>query len=434
MRRKIALHNLGCKVNACELDKIAERLAGEGYEIVPFTDTADVYVVNTCTVTQIADRKSRQMLHRAKKQNPDAIVVALGCYVDTDPEGVNGDRAIDIALPNRDKGQLDRVLNAYFAERETAAAGEDPESLSPVFPARSRTRAYVKIQDGCNLRCTYCIIPAARGPSVSRDADEVLEEIRALSADGVREIVLTGIHISSYGLDRTREGGIRLAELVMRADKIDGIERIRLGSLEPRMVTQEFVAGLSQTKKLCPHFHLSLQSGSDAVLKRMHRRYTTQDYRESVRLLRSVFDTPALTTDIITGFPKESEEEFEETVRFVNEIGFYEMHVFPFSARKNTPAYTMEGQLTWKQKTERSRRLIAIGREMSARYREQFLSREANVLWEEEIELDGRKLLTGYTERYVRVAGQGTARERGTIARIRPAHCLENDILFAERI
>ncbi|MBR0092570.1 MAG: tRNA (N(6)-L-threonylcarbamoyladenosine(37)-C(2))-methylthiotransferase MtaB, partial [Lachnospiraceae bacterium] len=399
MNRSVALHNLGCKVNAYELGKITETLREKGYTIVPFSESADIYVINTCTVTNIADRKSRQMLHRAKTKNPKALVVALGCFVDTDPEGVKKDDCIDVALGNKEKGRLAEVLATY---EDSFFAESDATPRCEASPApHARTRAFVKIQDGCNLFCSYCIIPFARGRSISRTPEEVTEEVRALAAQGIKEIVLTGIHLSSY--DGAAKDGNALQGLIGALNRIDGLERIRLGSLEPRLVTEKTVEAFVSADKLCPHFHLSLQSGSDAVLQRMRRRYTTKEYAAVVAMLRKAYAQPAITTDLITGFPGETGREFEESRAFVEEMQFYETHVFPFSARKGTTAYDMEGQLTQAEKKARADVLIRMGMESAHRYREQFLGKPLRVLWEEAGTVAGKRLLTGYTERYVRV-------------------------------
>ncbi|MBQ4417006.1 MAG: tRNA (N(6)-L-threonylcarbamoyladenosine(37)-C(2))-methylthiotransferase MtaB [Butyrivibrio sp.] len=396
MKKRVALHNLGCKVNAYELDKTAESLIARGYEIVPFSAEADIYIVNTCTVTNIADRKSRQMLHRAKKNNPQALVVALGCYVDTDRDGIGTDPRIDIALGNKDKAALAEVLETYMnADEEPERASCSHENAESTG-YRSRTRAYLKIQDGCNLFCSYCIIPYARGRSVSRPADDVLREARELAAQGVKEIVLTGIHISSYGPD--------FPHLLTAINEIRGIERIRLGSLEPRLITEDLVRVMREADKLCPHFHLSLQSGCDAVLKRMRRRYTTAEYAQSVALLRKAFDNPALTTDIIVGFPGETEPEFEESRAFVEQTAFYETHVFPFSVRKRTAAANMEDHLTQKEKALRADVMIHMSARNAKAYREGFTGRALSVLWEETETIGGKAYLTGHTERYVKAA------------------------------
>ena len=436
MGKRIALHNLGCKVNAYELDKIAGSLIARGHEIVPFSEDADIYIVNTCTVTNIADRKSRQMLHRAKKRNPGALVVALGCYVDTDGEGVKKDPCIDIALGNKDKAGLAAVLEEYEIPGEEGTSVCEENSLREEHGSyRSRTRAYLKIQDGCNLFCSYCIIPFARGRSVSRPPEDIIREAKAHAARGVREVVLTGIHISSYGLDLS--GKDSLTDLIRAINEISGIERIRLGSLEPRMITPETVRALKCADKLCPHFHLSLQSGCDAVLQRMRRRYTTEAFADSVFLLREIFDNPAITTDIIVGFPGETEAEFEESRRFIEGIGFYEIHVFPYSARKGTTAAKMEGQLTQKEKSARAEVLIRMSAEKAKEYRKGFINRPVKVLWEEAETVGGKQYLTGHTGRYVKVAFPEPAAKKGgfspgTIGTVTPETFLTDEILLAE--
>ena len=346
MGKKAALHNLGCKVNAYETEAMQEMLEKAGYEIVPFKEGADVYVINTCTVTNIADRKSRQMLHRARKMNPDAVVVAAGCYVQAQ-DGKGQDPCIDIVLGNNQKKDLVRILDEYAAERASAAEIEDIsrtreyESLHLTKPG-DHTRAYIKVQDGCNQFCTYCIIPYARGRVRSRVMEDVLREVRELAEGGYKEVVLTGIHLSSYGIDFDRER--HLLELIRAVHEVDGIERIRLGSLEPGIITEEFARELSRIPEICPHFHLSLQSGCDATLKRMNRRYTSAEYAEKCRILRKYFDDPALTTDVIVGFPGETEEEFRASYDFVDSIDFYETHIFKYSRRNGTNSCLMVGR------------------------------------------------------------------------------------------
>ena len=445
MKNRVALHNLGCKVNAYELDKIAGSLIARGYEIVPFSGDADIYIVNTCTVTNIADRKSRQMLHRAKKKNPQALVVAIGCYVDTDPDGTGKDPCIDIALGNRDKAALAEVLETYAYADESAEQSACAHGRTGPDGYRSRTRAYLKIQDGCNLFCSYCVIPYARGRSVSRSADDVLCEAEEMAVQGVKEIVLTGIHLSSYGADLDPEREDALTGLILRINALDGIGRIRLGSLEPRMITPQTVRAMRQADKLCPHFHLSLQSGCDAVLERMRRRYTTAEYAQSVALLREAFDDPALTTDLIVGFPGETEAEFEESRAFVERTGFYETHVFPFSARKGTTAAKMDGQLTQREKALRADVLIKMSARNAKAYRERFVKQRISVLWEETETIAGKTYLTGHTERYVKAAlPAGQAKTAGmtgiAVPDIRPGMVTEvtacgfltDEILLAE--
>ena len=416
-KRKAALHSLGCKVNAYETEVMCRQLEKAGYEIVPFAPGADVYVINTCSVTNIADRKSRQMLHRAKKMNPQAVIVAAGCYVQTagDREGLGRDA--DIILGNDRKQNLVDCLTEFFACRD---AGEDfggicgevidiasSRGVEPMFldSTQQHTRAYIKIQDGCNQFCSYCIIPYARGRVRSRGEEEILREIGALAASGAKEIVLTGIHVSSYG----RDTGTGLAQLLERACEVPGIERIRLSSLEPGIITPDFVEVIRKLPKLCPHFHLSLQSGCDSVLRRMNRRYDTAGFAACVDLLREAFDRPALTTDIIVGFPGETEEEFACTEEFLKKIRLYETHIFRYSMRRGTRAAAMPDQIEESVKAQRSARLALLDAEnrrafAAARYGEQ-----TEVLFEETADAEkegfpaGTQVWTGYTREYIRV-------------------------------
>lgn len=408
--KSVAFHNLGCKVNSYETDVMQQKLLENGFCIVPFDEKADVYVINTCSVTNIADRKSRQMLHRAKKQNPDAVVVAVGCYVETDPERIRLDPAIDLAIGNNRKNEIAECILQLLEEREGRKAADcrilanltdHPVYEEMQLTAPGHTRAYIKIQDGCNQFCSYCIIPYARGRIRSRLQEDVLQEVRGLAKDGVKEIVLTGIHISSYGLDRE---GSELLELLQKLQNVEGIERIRLGSLEPRIITQEFAREAGKLTKLCPHFHLSLQSGSDTVLKRMNRHYTTMEYARSVERLRSVFDRPAICTDIIVGFPGESEEEFTETMDFVRQINFYEIHVFKYSMRHGTVAAQRKDQIPESIKAQRSDSLLEVTGQQAKAYRDGFLGQEEEILLEEEMAAEGKTYLCGHTMRYVKGA------------------------------
>lgn len=410
--KSVALHNLGCKVNAYEMDAMQQMLQEKGYNIVPFDQPADIYIINTCTVTNIADRKSRQMLHRAKKQNPEAIVVAVGCYVQTDADRIQMDEAVDLAIGNNRKKDMAVILEEFLRERERQT---QKERLSDIIEINEtveyeemklkqtagHTRAYIKIQDGCNQFCSYCIIPYARGRVRSRKEEDVLQEVSALAEAGYREIVLTGIHLSSYGIDR---GAPELLCLLQKLQQIDGIQRIRLGSLEPRIITEEFVRELAALSKVCPHFHLSLQSGCDSVLGRMNRHYSSGEYFEKTQLLRRYYSNPAITTDVIVGFPGETEEEFLRTKEFVKAVQFYEMHIFKYSKRHGTKAAVMEGQLTEAQKAERSSILLEQERAMSHTYRESYVGEEAEILLEEKKELGGKIYWIGYTPQYVRAA------------------------------
>ena len=425
MGKKAALHNLGCKVNAYETEAMQEMLEKAGYEIVPFKEGADVYVINTCTVTNIADRKSRQMLHRARKMNPDAVVVAAGCYVQAQ-DGKGQDPCIDIVLGNNHKKDLVRILDEYAAKRASAAEIEDIsrtreyESLHLTKPG-DHTRAYIKVQDGCNQFCTYCIIPYARGRVRSRVMEDVLHEVRELAEGGYKEVVLTGIHLSSYGIDFDRER--HLLELIRAVHEVDGIERIRLGSLEPGIITEEFARELSRIPEICPHFHLSLQSGCDATLKRMNRRYTSAEYAEKCRILRKYFDDPALTTDVIVGFPGETEEEFRASYDFVDSIDFYETHIFKYSRRSGTKAAVMPDQVSEQVKAERSAVMIGLGERKRAAYEKRYVGREVEVLVEEDAVMDGRCVQVGHTKEYIKVALESNEDLKNRIVKMR----IEND-------
>ena len=373
---------------------------------MPFSEYADVYVINTCSVTNMADRKSRQMLHRAKKQNPDAIVVGAGCYVQTKEAQALVDESIDIVIGNNKKHELVPLLREYEASHRKMACVADINHEKQAYEELSlsrtaeHTRAFIKVQDGCNQFCTYCIIPFARGRVRSRELPDVLQEIRTLAKSGYREVVLTGIHLSSYGVDN----GESLLHLIEAVHELEGIERIRLGSLEPRIVTDAFAKRLSELPKICPHFHLSLQSGCDTVLSRMNRRYDTAEYEVGCALLRRYFEHPAITTDVIVGFPGETDEEFETTERYLERIHFYEMHIFQYSRREGTKAAAMPDQVPEAVKKERSEKLLALGHRMSEEFRRYYLGRQVTALLEEEFLYDGKRYYTGYTKEYVKVA------------------------------
>ena len=462
--RKVALHNLGCKVNSYELDVIGQKLEEKGYFIVPFDEKADIYVINTCTVTNMADRKSRQMLHQAKKRNPEAIVVAVGCYVQTGMEQVLQDAGIDLAVGNNKKKDLVEILEAYLEDREGACnfdktmndtsvidinATFDYEEMQLTHTAE-HTRAYIKVQDGCNQFCSYCIIPYARGRVRSRHLDSIRQEITGLAKAGYKEIVLTGIHISSYGIDFEDEawakgqcvdkpqvnerkdysGAGKLLDLIERIHDIEGIERIRIGSLEPRIVTAESAKRLAALPKLCPHFHLSLQSGCDETLKRMNRRYDTAQFKASVQALRDAFGNPAITTDVIVGFPAETEEEFAETVNYLEEISLYEMHIFKYSMRKGTRAAAMKEQVLEAVKTRRSAVLLEMEARKSLEYRSQFVGSVVKVLFEEKKEIKDRTYMVGHTREYVKVAVETGQNLTNQILEVQIKEFLENDILL----
>lgn len=439
--KNVALHNLGCKVNSYELDVVQQMLQENGYNIVSFDEKADIYIVNTCTVTNMADRKSRQMLHRAKSKNPEAIVVAIGCYVQTGKDDVVLDDSIDLAIGNNRKKDIVTIIESYLKEKGMLGAADKVDKTlqdSTIIDVNQtceyeemtlkktaeHTRAYIKIQDGCNQFCTYCIIPYARGRVRSRRWEDIKKEVEGLVQAGYKEIVLTGIHISSYGIDFEEEawqqgiskevmksegrhdysGASKLMDLIERIHGIEGLERIRIGSLEPRIVTEEFAQRLANLSKICPHFHLSLQSGSDNTLKRMNRHYSTQEYRHSVEVLRVAFERPAITTDVIVGFPQETEEEFAETKAFLEEIGFFEMHIFKYSKRKGTIAANMPGQVPDTIKTARSNILLELEAKQSKEFRSFYLGKEVEVLFEESKEIKGSMYQVGHTKDYVKVA------------------------------
>lgn len=413
---KCTLHNLGCKVNSYETEAMRQLLEAAGYDIVEFgKESADVYIINTCTVTNIADRKSRQMLHKAKKDNPNAVVVAAGCYVQEAGEKLLEDSAVDIIVGNNKKGQIVEVLDEYFKGKDTDSfidinKTKEYERLA-ISGSEIHTRAYIKIQDGCNQFCTYCIIPFARGRVRSRSLEDIMSEVNKLAESGCHEIVITGIHLSSYGLDfdnteynaQPVPNAERLLQVIEAIDKVDGIERIRLGSLEPRIITDAFLTRLSAVKKICPHFHLSLQSGCDATLRRMNRRYDTKEFSDGVDKIRKYFDRPAITTDVIVGFPGETDEEFAITKKYLEKIRFFEMHVFKYSRRKGTIADRMENQVADSIKSARSDELIELDDGLSGNYRESFVGEKEKVLVEEYVEKDGKKYAVGHTRRYVKV-------------------------------
>lgn len=407
MNRTVAIHSLGCKVNSYEAESMEQLLKQAGYTIVPFDEniTADIYIINTCSVTNIADRKSRQMLHKSKKINPDAIVVAAGCYVNADTKKAAEDNAVDIVLGNNCKINIVEALENYYKDKNNSEMVVDFKEKQEYEELKldevsTHTRAYIKIQDGCNQFCSYCIIPYTRGRIRSRDIDEIQEEVTKLVSKGFKEVVLTGIHLTSYGVDNNKGS---LLEVIMWLDKIDGLQRIRLGSLEPRVITDEFAKTLSSSKKICPHFHLSLQSGCDTVLKRMNRKYTTQEYYDKCCILRKYFNNPAITTDVIVGFPQETEEEFEATKVFLEKVHFYEMHIFKYSRRKGTVADRMEGQVDEKVKTQRSAILLELENKMSKEYRQQHIGKTEEVLIEEIVSENGKDYLMGFTPDYIRV-------------------------------
>ena len=428
--RKAALHNLGCKVNSYETDAMAQLLEKAGYEIVPFSEIADVYIVNTCSVTNMADRKSRQMLHKAKKQNPDAVVVATGCYVQTAVDKVKEDLAIDIIIGNNKKKEVVSILEEYFKENEkdfvidinNTSEYEDLE----ISTVTEHTRAHMKIQDGCNNFCSYCIIPYARGRIRSRKMDSIREEMVRLAEKGFKEIVLTGINLGCYS-----DGEKTLIDVIEMADEIEGIERVRLGSLDPEVITPDFVDRIGKCRKICPHFHLSLQSGCNNTLKAMNRHYTAEEYFEKCEMLRSVFENPAFTTDIIVGFPGESDEDFETSLEFAKKVEFSRIHVFKYSKRDGTVAAKMPNQVDERIKTKRSDILIAAGEELVKKYNENKLGTYDFVLWEERKQINGREYWVGHTPDYVEVALETDEELAGKIQKVALKDIINQEIILA---
>jgi len=448
MDKTAAFLTLGCKVNSYETEAIRGMFEASGYRVVDFKDVADIYVVNTCTVTNIADRKSRQMLHQARKRNPNAVIVAVGCYVQSAKDDLLKDGSADLVVGNNKKTEIVKLVEDYLAENTSSVnmiidigAEREFEELS-VLSTVDKTRAFIKIQDGCNRFCSYCIIPYVRGRVRSRNEDDIISEAGRLAESGYKEIVLTGIHISSYGTDRLDNAEdvyriMPLASLIKAIGRIPGIERIRLGSLEPRIITEDFVKMLKETPKLCPHFHLSLQSGSASVLKRMNRRYTPEEYEDRVRLLRRYYDDPAFTTDVIVGFPGETEEEFGETLDFVQRIGFSAIHVFKYSKRAGTKAAEMKDQLSEDVKHRRSNMLISAAKRMSKDYRAGFVGRIEKVLVEEEEVIDGTKYYVGHNERYLKLAVEAADALTDPVNRIidvKVIRLLTDDILLCGMI
>ncbi len=437
-KKKVALHNLGCKVNAYETEVMEQILKNAGYEIVDFAPGADIYIINTCTVTNIADRKSRQMLHKAKKMNPGAIVVAAGCYTETDKDKVMQDNAIDILVGNNRKRDILAVLEEYYEENKKIDATIDINHTSEyeemtLEQMNEHTRAYIKIQDGCNQFCSYCIIPYARGRVRSRKISDIKNEVEKLAHSGFREIVITGIHLSSYGIDFSdadeKKGLIDAIETVA---SVEGIERVRLGSLEPRIITTEFMKRLIQIKEFCPHFHLSLQSGCDTVLKRMNRKYTADEFYAGCELIRQYYPDAALTTDIIVGFPGETEEEYKITREFAEKVAFAELHVFKYSMRHGTVAAKMENQVNDTVKAERSADLIECGNELKHKYMENFIGENAEVLFEEEEIIDGTAFYTGHTREYIKVAARSERDLTNVLTDVKITEIYNDEILLAE--
>lgn len=438
MRRKtVAYLTLGCKVNTYETDAMKELFEAAGYETKEFSEKADVYVINTCTVTNIADRKSRQMLHKAKKNNPNSVVIAVGCYVQAAKDTLEQDEAIDLVIGNNQKQNIVTMLEQYYKDNNYNEAFIDIsqereyEELS-IGSAGEKTRAYIKVQDGCNQFCSYCIIPYTRGRVRSRGIQEILQEVQKLVNAGNKEVVLTGIHLSSYGIDFEEKK--RLLELIQAISEIDGLERIRLGSLEPRVITEQFASVLSKNKKFCPHFHLSMQSGCNETLKRMNRRYTAEEFYEKVELIHKWFELPAITTDVIVGFPGETDEEYEATKAFVQKVNFAQMHVFKYSKRKGTRAEVMENQVDETVKHARSVDLIKVEHAMRKAYQESFIGRREMVLIEEEVTIDGVTYQVGHNERYLKLAIISDKDYTNEIIEVEVGRNINDDLMLCEII
>lgn len=434
--RKAALHNLGCKVNSYETEAMTQLLKKAGYEIVSFQDQADVYIINTCSVTNMADRKSRQMLHKAKKQNPNAVVVATGCYVQTATEKVAQDLSIDLVVGNNRKKDIVEILNEYYAEKEAGEQVKEEYVIDinhtdeyedlEISTVTEHTRAHLKIQDGCNNFCSYCIIPYARGRIRSRTMESIKAELERLSASGFKEIVLTGINLSCYD-----DNGKKLIDVIEMADNVNGIERIRLGSLDPEVVTEDFVERLGKVKKICPHFHFSLQSGCDKTLKDMNRHYTSDEYYEKCQLIRKHIDNPAFTTDVIVGFPGETEEDYISSREFVKKVKFAELHVFKYSKRDGTVAAKMPNQIDEKIKTLRSEDLIKTGEELTKEFRQAKIGQDTTVLFEEKILLDNKEYWVGHTVDYIKIAVPEKENLEGQIRKVNVKDFLTNEIMLA---
>lgn len=431
--KKAALHNLGCKVNAYETEAMQQMLEQNGYEIVNFMEIADVYIINTCTVTNIADRKSRQMLHKAKKMNPKAIVVATGCYAQASKEQVELDECVDIIVGNNKKKDIVHILNEYennnILENVIDINHTNEYEELELESSLEHTRAIIKVQDGCNQFCSYCIIPFARGRVRSRKSESVISEIKRLADKGYKEVVLTGIHLSSYGVDLEEAS---LLSLIVEVSKVEGIERIRLGSLEPRIITEEFAKTIAGIHKMCPHFHLSLQSGCDNTLKRMNRRYSSNEYYEKCCLLRKYFDNPAITTDVIVGFPGETEEEFNITKEFVEKVNFYEMHVFKYSKRQGTKAADMDNQVDEQIKNARSSMLLGITSKQSDEFVKTQIGKELEVLFEEKISLNGMEYFLGHSKEYIKTVVLSNENLENKVVECVGKSLIEHNMILAE--
>lgn len=404
-KKTVAIVTLGCKVNKYESDGMLDILQQGGYEIVDSMEVADVYIINTCSVTNMAEKKSRQMLHKMKRKNEKAVIVAVGCYVNAAKEELEKDIGIDIVIGNNKKSEILTILSEYINENPVIDNYVDINTENNyeefhLSQINDHTRAYVKIQDGCNQFCSYCIIPYVRGRVRSRSMEDIYSEIEVLVSKGIKEVVLTGIHISSYGIDFSDK--ISLVDLIEYISSIEQLKRIRIGSLEPRIVTEEFVKIISGNPKVCPHFHLSLQSGCNETLLRMNRKYTIEEYKNSCDILRRFYHKPAITTDIIVGFPGETQEEFATTLKWLQVLNLYEMHIFKYSVRKGTKAENMPNQVSEMIKNERSSVLLELAESNKRAYESEFVGQEIEILIEEKTMVDGEEVYTGYSDRYIK--------------------------------
>ena len=455
--KTVAFHTLGCKVNTYETEAMQQLMEAAGYSCVEFGERADVYIINTCSVTNIADRKSRQMLHRARKMNEDAIVVAAGCYVESAKNKIDEDLSIDIIVGNNNKNEIVNIINEYLKDKIKNKFIIDINKETEyeefnISKINDHTRAFIKVQDGCNQFCSYCIIPFTRGRVRSRKMENIIDEVKNLSASGYKEIVLTGIHLSSYGVDFLDESYNKRMEKLTQTEEsdeefvtknellclienianIEGIERVRIGSLEPRIIQENFIKSLSKIDKFCPHFHLSLQSGCDKTLKSMNRKYTADEFYEGVKLIRKYFDSPAITTDIIVGFPGETNTDFEESKAFVEKVKFYETHIFPYSIREGTKAANMP-QVDGNEKVRRANVLNEINLNNQKEFRALRIGKEDELLCEEIFVKDGVEYFTGYTKEYVKIAVLKSNLKTNDIVKGRITDFLTDDILLLEK-
>ncbi len=430
-KKIISTYTLGCKVNQYETEAMEQKFESEGYETVPFNQKADIYVINTCSVTTMADKKSRQMLSKAKKKNKDAVIVAVGCYAQVAHEKLKKDAVADIIIGNTRKNSIVKLVEDYICKKEKTNLVDNIHQVKRyedlwISKVNHKTRAYIKIQDGCNQFCSFCIIPYTRGRIRSRGMEDTIHEVQALTENGYKEIVLTGIHLASYGKDLE---GASLSKLLERLSSIQGLKRIRLGSLEPNIVTTEFVSHLITLKKVCPHFHLSLQSGCNATLERMNRKYTTEQYLDRVQMIRNYYKEPSITTDIIVGFPGETEEEYQQTVSFVEKVNFSSIHVFKYSKREGTVAARRKDQVDGNIKHERSQHLIALGEKLKQNYINGFIGYKKKVLFEESIQLDNKAYHTGYTNNYIKVIVRNDQNLENSIQRV-DLKIVKNDMVL----